>query len=374
MPILCALNSSAAMPLERTTTLRSLCEAFGIALNGHDCAPFGNGLINQTYLLKDRHGDNDWILQQVNTSVFTRPELIAYNNYLAADHLRKHHPDYVFMQGRRTVDGKDLFRNEELGTWRMFPYIQNSISYDGAVTPHQAFSAAQQFGRLTRNLDGIYVGAFKTILLDFHDLGIRYTRFLDAVRTASPERQASAEAAIRYFTKNAHIVEEFKAAMMDPDVRTRITHNDTKVNNVLFDKHTDQAICVVDLDTLMPGKALFDLGDMIRTFISPAAEDDPDPSHCRIDGDVFQALVEGWFSEMSALVSTSEKALVFWSGQMLMYEQGIRFLTDYLQNDIYYKTDRPHHNLDRALNQMHLLSAYTAQRKTLTARLRHLLA
>lgn len=371
---LCAISYANGMALEHTGTLRTLCDAFGIALNGHDRIPFGNGLINQTYLLKDRHGDNDWILQQVNTAVFTRPELIAYNNYLAADHLRKHHPGYVFMQGKRTVDGKDLFLSDEIGAWRVFPFIQNSISYDGAVTPDQAFSAAQQFGRLTRNLEGVYVGAFKTIIPDFHDLGKRYAHFTDAINAADPERRAAADSAIRYFVKNAHIVEEFKAAMMDGEVRTRITHNDTKVNNVLFDKDTNKAICVVDLDTLMPGKALFDLGDMIRTFISPAVEDDPDPAHCSIDADVFTRLVEGWFSEMAPLLSLSEKALVFWSGQMLMCEQGIRFLTDFLQNDTYYKTTRPMHNLDRAKNQMHLLTAYTARRKELTERVRHLLS
>lgn len=358
---------------DRDTTLRTLCDAFAIELNGHDCVPFGNGLINQTFLLKDRHGDNDWILQQVNTAVFTRPELIAYNNYLAADHLRKHHPGYRFMEGRRTVTGRDLFLDDRLGAWRVFPFIQNTVSYDGAVTPHQAFSAAQQFGRLTRNLDGIYVGAFKTIIPGFHDLGERFERFKRAIDEARSERRESAAEVIAFCLRNAHIVGEFKAAMRDPDVSTRITHNDTKVNNVLFDKDTNEAVCVVDLDTLMPGKALFDLGDMIRTFISPAAEDDPDPAHCAIDGEVFQKLVEGWFSEMAPLISRSEQALVFWSGQMLMYEQGIRFLTDHLQGDVYYRTDRAEQNLDRAKNQMHLLMAYTAKQKALNERVRHLL-
>ncbi|MBK9761634.1 MAG: aminoglycoside phosphotransferase family protein [Flavobacteriales bacterium] len=361
------------MSIDHKGALQTLCDHFGIALNGHDCIPFGSGLINRTYLLKDRNHHDDWILQQVNTTVFTRPELIAYNNYLASEHLRVHHPDYLFMSGKRTTTGKDLFIDNELGAWRVFPFIQNSISYDGAVTPDQAFSAAQQFGRLSRNLDGIYVGAFKTIIVDFHDLGKRYARFTEAINTATPERRSIADSTIRYFVKYAHIVEEFKSAMLDPDVHTRITHNDTKVNNVLFDKDTNEAICVVDLDTLMPGKALFDLGDMIRTFISSAAEDDPDPAHCSINADVFTRLVEGWFSEMAPLLSFSEKALVFWSGQMLMYEQGIRFLTDFLQNDIYYKTTRPEHNLDRAKNQMHLLTAYTARREEFTDRVRHVL-
>ena len=356
----------------RTPVLSSICSAFGIALNGHDCMPFGNGLINQTFLLKDRHGSDDWILQQVNTAVFKRPELIAYNNYLAADHLRIHHPGYRFMSGLRTTEGKDLFISRELGAWRVFPYFPNTVSYDGAVTPAQARSAAQQFGRLTHCLDGVYVGAFKVILPDFHDLAARFAAFQQAVAAAPPDRASAAVAAIAFFQGNATIVSEYKMAMADPEVRTRITHNDTKVNNVLFDKDTGDAVCVVDLDTLMPGKALFDLGDMIRTFISPAAEDDPDPSHAEVNEDVFAALVEGYFSEMAPLMSLSERALVHWCGQMLIYEQGIRFLTDHLQGDTYYRIDRHGHNLDRALNQMHLLKAYMAKQRALNERIRHL--
>ena len=358
---------------EQHSVLSTICAAFGIKVNGHDCIPFGNGLINQTFLLKDRHGNSDWIMQQVNTAVFTRPELIAYNNYLAAEHLRNHHPEYRFMQGKRTNEGKDLFLSDQLGAWRVFPYYPNTITYDGAVTPQQAFSAAQQFGRLTHYLDGVYVGAFKTILPGFHDLGVRYDAFLNCIDKAEPQRLVTAADVVAYFRANATVVQEYRVAMMDPEVRTRITHNDTKLNNVLFDKGTNEAVCVIDLDTLMPGKAIFDLGDMIRTFISPAAEDDPDPAHVAVNVDVFAALVEGWLSEMAPLMSLSERALVHWCGQMLIYEQGIRFLTDFLRGDVYYRVDRPDHNLDRAKNQMHLLTAYMAKKKELEASVRHLL-
>jgi len=356
----------------RTPVLSTICSAFGIELNGHDCLPFGNGLINQTFLLRNRHGNEHWILQQVNTSVFKRPELIAYNNYLAAEHLRSHHPGYRFMRGLRTSEGKDLLISPEIGAWRVFPYFPNTVSYDGAATPPQAFSAAQQFGRLTRNLEGVYIQAFKEIIPGFHDLAVRLDAFQRAIAMAPADRSTRAGEAIAFFNGQASIVDEFRAAMMDSEVRTRITHNDTKLNNVLFDADSGEAVCVVDLDTLMPGKALFDLGDMIRTFISPAPEDDPDPAHAEVNEDVFAALVEGYFSEMAPLMSLSERALVHWCGQMLIYEQGLRFLTDYLQGDRYYRIDRPEHNLDRALNQMHLLKAYMDKKRALNARVRHL--
>ncbi|HMN06553.1 MAG TPA: phosphotransferase [Flavobacteriales bacterium] len=351
-----------------------ICSAFGITPVRHDRVPFGSGLINQTYLLKDRQGDNDWLLQQVNTTVFTKPQLIAYNNYLAAEHLRSHHPDYPFMRGRRTVDGRDLFVDPEHGTWRMFPYFRDTVSHDRAGSKEQAYSAAQQFGRLVHHLDGVYVGAFQEIIPGFHDLAARYNVFLASIAQADPERKEKAEPAIRFFREHAGIVDTYREMVADPDVRTRITHNDTKLNNVLFDKASGEAKYVVDLDTLMPGKALFDLGDMIRTFISSAAEDDPDPAHCQIDPEIFEGLVAGWMSEMGPLLSDREKELIYWSGQMLMYEQGIRFLTDYLQGDVYYKAMRPDHNLDRAMNQMHLLAAYTAMEQELQRRVKAVLS
>lgn len=349
--------------------VHTICDAFGITPVSHDCIPYGNGLINQTFLLKDLRGDNDWMLQQVNMAVFKRPELIAYNNYLAAEHLRLHHPGYRFMRSRRTVEGKDLFMDPEMGAWRMFPYFPNTESYDQAISPAQAFAAAQQFGRLTHNLDGVYVAAFQTVLPDFHNTAARFATFRKSIEHATPERREQAKGVIEFFLARAHIVDEYNAAMADPAVQTRITHNDTKLNNVLFDKNTGEAVCVVDLDTLMPGKAIFDLGDMIRTFISTAAEDDPDPAHTHIDAEVYEQLVKGWTSEMAPLLSASEKALLYWSGQLLMFEQGIRFLTDFLLNDVYYRTMRPLHNLDRAMNQMHLLGAYEERRGELEERI-----
>jgi Ser/Thr protein kinase RdoA (MazF antagonist) len=353
--------------------LQAICEAFGISPVRHDRLPHGQGLINHTYLLKDRNGENDWILQQVNTAVFTRPELIAWNNYLAAEHLRSHHPDYPFMRGRPTVQGKDLFHHPKHGTWRMFPYFRGTVSHDAAGGRNQARSAARQFGRLVRCLDGVYVGAFKEIIPGFHDLAARFQAFHASIPQAEAGRREKASGAIDFFLDQADIVETYRSMVADPEVYTRITHNDTKLNNVLFDAASGEAKYVVDLDTLMPGKALFDLGDMIRTFISPAAEDDPDPAHCRINGELFEGLVEGWMSEMGPLLSTREKGLVFWSGRMLMYEQGIRFLTDHLHGDVYYKAKRPDHNLDRAKNQMHLLTAYTAREHELMARVKQVI-
>ncbi len=350
--------------------VRVLCDAFGIQPVEHDIIPYGSGLINKTFLLKDRIDGNHWLLQQVNTAVFKRPELIAFNNYLAAEHLRSHYPDYLFMRGRRTAEGKELFLDPELGAWRVFPYFANTISYDQAVSPAQAFAAAQQFGRLTRKLDGVYVGAFQTIIPGFHDTAARFAVFQQSIESATPERREQAREVIDFFLARQHIVDQYNAAMADPGVQTRITHNDTKLNNVLFDKDTGEAVCVVDLDTLMPGKAIFDLGDMIRTFISTAAEDDPDPAHTHIDAEVFEQLVRGWTSEMAPLLSDSEKALLYWSGQLLMFEQGIRFLTDFLQNDVYYRTTRPGHNLDRAMNQMYLLKAYEERKEELEGRVR----
>lgn len=350
-----------------------ICQAFGITPVQHERIPFGNGLINHTYLLKDRQGDNDWLLQRVNTAVFIKPQLIAYNNYLAGEHLRSHYPAYPFMGGRKTVDGKDLFVDPATGTWRIFRFFCDTVGFSRATSPDQAYGAAQQYGRLVHYLDGAYVGAFQEVIPGFHDLVARYGTFLASIEKGQPERRSKADSLIKFFKEHAGIVDTYRTMATSREVHTRITHNDAKMNNVLFDAATGQAKYVVDLDTLMPGKALFDLGDMIRTFISPAAEDDPDPTSCHVNTELFDAVVEGWLSEMGPLLSELEKELLVWSGQMLMYEQGIRFLTDYLDGDAYYKTQHPEHNLDRATNQMHLLRTYLAMEDELKRRVKPLI-
>lgn len=335
-----------------------LCDTFGIAPARYHIAPHGHGLINRTYVLHDRTEQQHWLLQQVNTAIFPRPDLIASNNHLAAEHLRTHHPAYRFMRAVRTRHGADFLQHPESGAWRMFPYYAGTFSPEQAATPAQARSAAQQFGRLVRLLAGADVDTFHTIIPGFHDTAARYAHFQHSIASATPERRTQAQELIGFYLDHAPIVEEYRAVMADPAVRTCITHNDTKLNNVLFDEATGHAVCVVDLDTLMPGKALFDLGDMIRTCITATAEDDPDPAHIRIDADVFEQLVLGWTSEMAPLLSATERGLLYWSGKLLIFEQGIRFLTDHLMNDVYYRTDRPLHNVHRAMNQMHLLDAY----------------
>jgi Ser/Thr protein kinase RdoA (MazF antagonist)/molybdopterin-guanine dinucleotide biosynthesis protein A len=362
-------QEAAARSLPSADVLAAIGDRFGLRMERYNLRSLGHGLINRTYRLVDRHGSDDRVLQKINTAVFREPGLIARNNRLAAKHLREHHPEQPFLHSLPTIDGADLHQDMDGGFWRLFPFIPNSVAYDGPVTPAQAFSAAQQFGRLTRCLNGADVRAFADVLPGFHDVPSRFSQFQSALTTAEEARKEAASEAITFYSAHAHIADEFTRMMHDPDVPTRITHNDTKLNNVLFDAASGKAVCVVDLDTLMPGKSLFDLGDMIRTFISAAPEDDPDPAAAVVNEDVFEQLIAGYFTEMAPIMSARERSLAYWSGTMLLYEQGLRFLTDHLNGDRYYTVHRPYHNLDRTHNQMHLLHAYSALERSLIARI-----
>lgn len=316
-----------------------------------DCkvSRFGNGHIHHTFLLTAPEGQ--FILQRINTNVFKEPDIIARNHRLAADYLAKHHPGYLFLTPISTVDGSDLFvHNDEY--WRMLPFIANSTSVDQADTPEQAYEAARQFGRLARFLDGIDLKDFRPSIPDFHNLTLRYAAFREAVDTTAQARKQAAAALIGAYEQHAGIAATFELFKTAPD---RLMHHDTKINNVLLAKDTFKGICVCDLDTLMPGKIISDIGDMVRTYVSPVSEEERDFSRIVIREEYYAALMKGYLSEAGSILTGIERDHLFYAGKFMIYMQGIRFLTDYLNGDVYYPVKYPTHNYDRAQNQLTLL-------------------
>lgn len=344
---------------------QNITHAFGLESKRYACEVYGSGLINSTYLLTDLRGIEHYVLQKINNAVFVDPAAIAYNLELAGTYLKFHNPEYLFLNSLKTKAGEPIYYDEKKNPWRIFPYIKHSKTYDQVTNEKQAFNAAQQFGRLTRLLNKISVYDFKETIKDFHNLKLRYEKFEQALKNSLPQRLQLADEAIRFYQERKYLADTLEFVNKNPFVKTRITHNDTKINNVLFDDRTDDAICVIDLDTLMPGKFMFDLGDMVRTFTSPAAEDDPIQTHVYVRNEIMEALYAGYLSEMKNILTKDEKELLFYSGQLMIYMIGIRFLTDYLENDIYYKTTREHHNLDRANNQRYLLTDLESKSESL---------
>lgn len=314
--------------------------------------PIGNGLIHRTWYVNTADG-HEYILQKMNTAVFKRPEHIAENMQLMGEYLRANEPGYLFIR----LQNDRVYTTTSGDVYRMYPFVKNSSTIDTPENTKQVFEAARQFGLFTRKLSGLDTHKLRITLPDFHNLTLRYQQFEQALETAGSERLSLAKEAIHELKQHVDIVRRFEEIIADPDFHLRVTHHDTKINNVLFDKD-DNGICVIDLDTVMPGYFISDVGDMMRTYLSPLNEESTDFDGIKIEDGYLEAITEGYLSEMKNELTEKEKAAFYFSGRFMMYMQALRFLTDYLNNDAYYGAKYPEHNLNRAKNQLVLLKRY----------------
>ena len=317
---------------------------------------FGSGHIHQTFLVKIRN-KSSYILQKLNTSIFGLPEVISKNIELASDFLSKKDPEYRFPGAELTRSGEPLLiENGE--HWRLSRFIENSYSPDVLESPQQAFEAAKAFGKLSRLLHGIPMDGFQETIPDFHNLHFRYFQFEQAMVNTSTQRLKKAEGLVEFYKDQKTLVDVFDKINSDNLLPPRIQHHDTKINNVLFDNKTHKALAVCDLDTLMPGYFISDLGDMIRTYTSAENEDSTRWNEVKIRTPFLEALLQGYLSEMENVLTTDERYYLSYAGEFMIYMQGLRFLSDYLNGDIYYPVKYEQHNYDRAKNQMILLQNY----------------
>jgi Ser/Thr protein kinase RdoA (MazF antagonist) len=315
--------------------------------------PLGAGHIHQTFLVT--RGTAGFVLQRVNHHVFKRPDLIMQNIACASTWLRQHHPDYLFLSLVKSVQGEEMVYDEEGYPWRVFPYIPDTITLNEIQSAEEAYEAARGFARLTRNLDGCNTQEFASTIDRFHDLAWRYEQFTEALKNTDQARRTAAAQTIEQATQFAWLVNDYRRLVAQGKLPVRITHNDTKINNILFDRVSRKAVCVIDLDTLMPGYFIYDIGDMIRTFISPVSEEETDLSKVVFRREMYDALVVGYREEMNDRLSEDEKAAIPYGGMMMTYIMALRFLADYLNGDVYYSTHYPGQNLNRSRNQFRLL-------------------
>ena len=322
--------------------------------NQCEIIPFGTGLINNTW--KITSGAREYILQRINQNVFNIPDDVADNLRSIGRYLNIHFPDYAFVLPIATQSNNDMVY-EMGGYYRLMPFIKNSKTYVVASSPQIAREAAQQFGRFTKTLAGFDAGSLKFTIPHFHDLILRYKLFEDSLKNGNPERIRQCGPEIAFIRNNKAIVTEYEKIVADPNFKKRVTHHDTKISNVLFDEN-DKGLCVIDLDTVMPGYFISDLGDMMRTYLSPVNEEEQDLSKIKVREDYFKAVMEGYFKEMAGELTEAEQALCLYAGKYMIYMQAIRFLTDFLNGDIYYSTSYPKQNLRRTQNQFTLLQCY----------------
>ncbi len=319
----------------------------------------GAGLIHATFILKNEETNHSaYVLQQINTIVFPNIDLIEENYKTAYAFIRSNYPAYPFLQIIQNRHGNYSFRDSAGNLWRLMRFVQDAVCFHQITSPAMAFEAAHAFASLSRLLTLSGATNYQSPLPNFHHLGLRFKEFEMACVCACTERRRKASAAIDLAYKHKQLVKQFWWIYTSQQMPLRVIHADTKISNLLFHSKNNSVLCVIDLDTLMPGYFISDLGDMIRTSVFDAPEDEPHPENCKIQYEFFQSLIQGYLSGLNHGLNKVEKENIFYSGCFMLYMQALRFLTDYLQNDRYYTIQHEEHNLQRANCQLHQLQLY----------------
>lgn len=337
-------------------TIKHILPHFSIDPDQAEVLPLGNGLINHTYKVIDHKAGKSIVLQVVNTIVFKSPEDIQHNYQLIQNFLKKTNSSIRLPDMVQTTTGDNGWWDEQNRFWRAFEFIDNTFSPDLADNTALAHTAAHCFGQLTSELNAIDISNFIEILPRFHDLGLRFEQFEDALHRGNCQRIKKVNPIILELMNRKYILEFFQTMLLDEDgFRLRVMHHDTKVSNILFNKADGKVVCPVDMDTIMPGRFYSDLGDMIRTMACSEDENSTDFGNIYIRREYYLAIMKGYMEVMNSSFTPDEKKHIHFAGLIMIYQQALRFLTDYLLEDVYYKIRYPEHNLDRAKNQLQLL-------------------
>lgn len=331
-----------------------------------EAVPHGSGHINHSYRASFNESGvvHRYLLQRVNTGVFQQPDLLMENVRRVTSHLAAKLAGQIDA-GRRvltlilTRDGRTWHRDADGSIWRMFLFIENARTYDSIESASQAFAAARAFGNFQGQFADLPAPRLHETIPAFHDTPKRFRDLEAAIAADVAHRVAQVHAETSFALSRRSIA----SLLIDAKLPERVTHNDTKLNNVMFDAATGDALCVVDLDTVMPGLALYDFGDMVRTATSPTAEDEQDLSRVAMQFPLFEALVRGYLSTARDFLTQGEKDHLTVCGKVIAFEQGVRFLNDYLRGDVYYKVTRTGQNLDRCRTQFKLVESIEQQER-----------
>lgn len=328
-------------------------------------SPHGSGHINDTYAAVYRQDGKQvrYVHQRINHGIFKDPGGLMENVRRVLAHIR----DKLEQAGESDVDRKVLtlipardgscrYVDPEGNYWRTYLFIEQAQTYDAIVSADQAREAARAFGRFQQQLADLPPPRLTETIPDFHDTRRRFDNLVRAVEADAANRADAVRAEIDFALARESMVDVLLDLQKSGDIPERITHNDTKLNNVMIDDETGEGLCVIDLDTVMPGLALYDFGDMVRTATSPAEEDERDLSKVFMQQPMFEALVGGYVEAAGSFLNAAELDHLAFSGRLITFEIGLRFLTDHLAGDVYFKVHRPDHNLDRCRTQFKLVA------------------
>lgn len=361
------------MAVEMNQGQREAIESYQFVGELVDVRPYGSGHINDTYLvtLKENDEEKKVILQRMNKSIFTKPVELMENVLGVTSYLRERiienggDPERETLNVIPTAEGKPYFVDSEGEYWRAYKFITGATSYDAVETPEDFYQSAVSFGNFQRLLAEYPAETLHETIEGFHDTKARFAVFKKAVEEDVCGRAASVQKEIDFVFAHEDVANVFGDMLAKGELPLRVTHNDTKLNNIMIDDATRKGICVIDLDTVMPGLAMNDFGDSIRFGASTAAEDEQDLSKVSCDMGLFEIYTKGYIEGCGGRLTQKEIEMLPMGAKVMTFECGMRFLTDYLEGDHYFKIHREGHNLDRCRTQFKLVEDMEAKWNTM---------
>lgn len=355
--------SSTPVPAHFADVLR----LFPLAGRFTSAEPYGSGHINDTYLVCQDTGSvrpRRYVAQRINHKIFKNvPALMENVQRVTAHFAAKEGPGSRALSLVLTHDGRAVIQDFEGGWWRMYNFVEGAHTVDRVTNEAEAREAATAFGDFQAQLADLPGGRLQETIPNFHHTRSRFENLRRAMQEDKAGRLAEVKADLDFAFSREADSDVLLTLLARGEISERVTHNDTKINNVMLDDVTNRSVAVIDLDTVMPGLPLYDFGEMMRTSASSTAEDDPVAENMRLIVPYFRVLVEGYLaSRVGAVLNATERAHLGFAGKLMTYENGLRFLTDYLQGDTYYKIKHPRHNLDRCRTQFALVRSIEAQK------------
>lgn len=363
-----------AVSADILSTISQIGNQFAIQgefVEGHEIE---SGHINTTYMATYESPDGSrhrYILQRINQNVFKNPLAVMRNVECVTRHI-----NWKVLRVKKDLGGQTLnlypgrggrfwVEGPNGGIWRCYNYIEGCQTYDVVENTRQAYQAARAFGSFQDLVSDLSPDELEETIPNFHHTPRRFLRLMEVAAADPRGRLASVREEFDFICQRENITGVLIGLHEEGKIPTRVTHNDTKINNVMIDAETDEAVCVIDLDTVMPGLSLYDFGDLVRTATSPAEEDETDLTKVQMRMPMYEALVEGYLDSAGDFINEVEVDHLAFSGKLITLEIGIRFLTDYLEGDVYFKTHREHHNLDRCRTQLELVKRIEEQEEAM---------
>jgi aminoglycoside phosphotransferase (APT) family kinase protein len=355
--------SSTPVPAHFADVLR----LFPLAGRFTSAEPYGSGHINDTYLVcQDTGGARPrrYVAQRINHKIFKNvPALMENVQRVTAHFAAKEGPGSRALSLVLAHDGRAVIQDVEGGWWRIYNFVEGAHTVDRVTNEAEAREAATAFGDFQAQLADLPGGRLQETIPNFHHTRSRFENLRRAMQEDKVGRLAEVKADLDFAFSREADSDVLLTLLARGEISERVTHNDTKINNVMLDDVTNRSVAVIDLDTVMPGLPLYDFGEMMRTSASSTAEDDPVAENMRLIVPYFHVLVEGYLaSSVGSVLNATERAHLGFAGKLMTYENGLRFLTDYLQGDTYYKIKHPRHNLDRCRTQFALVRSIEAQK------------